>query len=137
MSVISCERTTTLEGYSSIHAIVQLKNDGMMKGVDDNIRLHFAFVREPQHNNTAKNGDSEGEVILHADADDDDNHDVDVEESGNYSDSDDAVKRKRSQGSQKSNKQTTISMGLHFINYHHTLTKLRTVGNVSSRSEKY
>lgn len=78
-----------------------------MKGVDDNVRLHFAFVREPQHNNTAKNGDSNGEVNLHADADDNDNHDVDVDdESGNYSDSDDAAKRKRSQGSQKSNKRT-------------------------------
>jgi hypothetical protein len=103
MSVIKCERTTTLEGYSSIHAVLQLTNDGMMKGVDDNVRLHFAFVREPQHNNTPNDGDSKGGVLIHADAYDNGDHDSDVDESG-YSDSDYAVKRKRSQVSQQSNK---------------------------------
>ena len=104
MSVISCERTTTLEGYSSIHAVVELKNDGMMREVNDNVRLHFTFVREPQQNNTANDGDSKGEAVRHADTDDD-NHDVDVDES-RYSDSGDAEKRKRNEGSEKSNKRT-------------------------------
>lgn len=49
LSVVSCTRTTTLDGHSSIRAVVQLSNDGKMKGVDGNIRLHFCFLREPQH----------------------------------------------------------------------------------------
>lgn len=87
MSVISCERTTTLEGYSSIRAVVELKNDGMMRGVNDNVRLHFTFVREPQRNETdttINNGDSKR---------DDEHHDADVEESSSYSE--DVGKRKR------------------------------------------
>lgn len=89
MSVISCERTTTLEGYSSIRAVIELKNDGMMRGVNDNVRLHFTFVREPQQNetdDTTNNG-------YDAKRDDEEkNHDADVEES---SYSEDAGKRKR------------------------------------------
>jgi len=49
LSVVSCTRTTTLEGYTSIRAVVQLSNDGKMKGVSENIRLQFCFLREPQH----------------------------------------------------------------------------------------
>ncbi|KAL7524770.1 hypothetical protein ACHAXR_000710, partial [Thalassiosira sp. AJA248-18] len=55
MRVISCTRTTTLEGYSSIHAIVQLNNDGRMQGVKENVRLHFSFLREPQHHHHQSN----------------------------------------------------------------------------------
>lgn len=105
MSVISCERTTTLEGYSSIRAIVELKNDGMMRGVNDNVRLHFTFVREPQQNDTANNETSKGEAVLRVDVVDDDNRDADIEES-NYT-ADDAGKRKRNdQNSEKCNKRT-------------------------------
>jgi hypothetical protein len=102
MSVISCERTTTVEGYSSILAIVQLKNDGMMSGVDDNVRLYFTFVREPQHGNTNANNDDEGSkrgAIPRVDVEGN-NDDIDLDyhnqlddESSYYSD--DSGKRKR------------------------------------------
>jgi len=50
LRVISCTRTATLDGYSSIQAVVQLDNDGKMdKGVKESVRLHFTFLREPQH----------------------------------------------------------------------------------------
>ena len=49
LSVVSCTRTTTVEGYTSIRAVVQFSSDGKMKDVDGNIRLHFCFLREPQH----------------------------------------------------------------------------------------
>jgi len=103
MSVISCERTTTLEGYSSIRAVVELKNDGMMRGVSDNVRLHFTFVREPQQNDTTNNGDAKGEAAL-VDGADDDNHNVDVEENNSYTDN--AGKRRRNDCSDKCNKRT-------------------------------
>jgi len=50
LRVISCTRTTTMDGYSSIHAVVQFDNDGSMdKNVKKHIRLHFTFLREPQN----------------------------------------------------------------------------------------
>ncbi len=110
MSVISCDRTTTLEGFSSIHAVVQLTNDGMMSGVNENIRLYFTFVREPQHSNTANDdgGDSKGGVeagLQHVDADnagDNSSHDVVHDYSEN------AGKRKRGQGDEIDNKRTRL-----------------------------
>jgi hypothetical protein len=111
MSVISCDRTTTLEGYSSIHAVVQLTNDGMMSGVNENIRLYFTFVREPQHSNTANDygGDSKGgggEAGLQpVDADNaDDNSSQDVVD--DYSEN--PGKRKRGQGDEIDNKRTRL-----------------------------
>ena len=65
LQVMSCSRTSTIEGYSSIHAVVQLNNDGKMQGVKENVRLHFTFLREPQHES---DGDEDDEVI-YADAD--------------------------------------------------------------------
>ncbi len=47
MTVISCTRSTTQDGYSSIQATVQLKNDGQMS--IDHVKLYFSFLREPQH----------------------------------------------------------------------------------------
>ena len=50
LRVISCTRTTTIDGYSSIHAVVQFDNDGSMdKNVKNHVRLHFTFLREPQN----------------------------------------------------------------------------------------
>jgi len=70
LRVISCTRTTTLEGFSSIHAIVQLDNDGKMQGVKENIRLHFSFMREPQRDNTVATGSNDdGDVIDAEDSD--------------------------------------------------------------------
>lgn len=63
LKVISCTRTTTPEGYSSVQAVVQLDNDGKMQGVKDNVRLHFTFLREPQHDtapSASDNGDGDG-----------------------------------------------------------------------------
>lgn len=110
MSVISCDRTTTLEGFSSIHAVVQLTNDGMMSGVNENIRLYFTFVREPQHSSTANDdgGGSKGEGeagLQHVDADSvDDNSSQDVVH--NYSEN--SGKRKRGQGNEIDNKRTRL-----------------------------
>ena len=63
-----------------------------MRGVNDNVRLHFTFVREPQQNDTTNNEESKGEAILRVDVADDDNRDEDIEES---SFTEDAGKRKR------------------------------------------
>lgn len=49
MKVVSCTRTATGDGYSFIQAVVELKNDGNMKNVNEHVRLHFSFLREPQH----------------------------------------------------------------------------------------
>ena len=78
----------------------------MMRGVNDNVRLHFTFVREPQQNETTNNEESKGDAVLPADAVDDDNNssDVGIEES-KYTDN--AGKRKRSdQNSEQFNKRT-------------------------------
>lgn len=77
----------------------------MMRGVNDNVRLHFTFVREPQQNNTSNNQNSEREAILSTDATDDDNVDVNVHES-NLSDSGYAGKRKRNQCNEECNKRS-------------------------------
>lgn len=61
ISVVSCSRTSTLQGYSSIHAVVQFTNDGNMDCVKENVRLHFTFSREPQHDN---HQDNEEKVAL-------------------------------------------------------------------------
>ena len=61
LRVISCNRTTTLTGYTSIQAVVQLTNDGKLGcGVKDHVRLHFSFLREPQplqHHRRDEKGD--------------------------------------------------------------------------------
>jgi len=52
LRVISCTRTTTIDGYSSINAVVQFDNDDSMdKNVRNHVRLHFTFLREPQNDN--------------------------------------------------------------------------------------
>ena len=54
LHVISCTRTATLDGYVRVYAVVELRNDGRMdKCVNENIRLHFTFLREPQHDDFA------------------------------------------------------------------------------------
>ena len=53
MSVVSKNSSATTDGYSIIQAIVQLRNDGNMKAVKDNVRIHFSFLREPQHDKEA------------------------------------------------------------------------------------
>ena len=92
MTVVSCTRTTTLEGYSSIQAVVQLKNDGKMDGVKDHVRLCFSFLREPQHHPTnSSSGDDVANEVIYADADNffngeedsDDDCDVSGSEAGN------------------------------------------------------
>lgn len=55
MTVVSCSRTATADGYSFIQAVVQLDNDGNMRGVEDNVRIHFSFLREPQQNDIGDN----------------------------------------------------------------------------------
>lgn len=47
MRVLSCSRCSTAEGYSSINAVIELKNDGKMKNVKDSIRISFSFERQP------------------------------------------------------------------------------------------
>ena len=67
LRVISCTRTTTIDGYSSIHAIVQFDNDGSMdKNVRNHVRLHFTFLREPQSDSIDTAVDN-GEDISSAD----------------------------------------------------------------------
>ena len=80
LRVISCTRTATPEGYSSIQAVVQLDNDGKMDGaVEGYVRLHFTFLREPQHDVVTGDDNGEHNEIFYADADDyfsdDDDHD--------------------------------------------------------------
>jgi len=48
LRVVSCDRAATPAGYSSISAVVQFDNDGTMRGVEDNVRLKFDFLREPR-----------------------------------------------------------------------------------------
>ncbi|KAL7539194.1 hypothetical protein ACHAWF_006331 [Thalassiosira exigua] len=67
LQVVSCTRTATSDGYSSIRATVQLNNDEKMQGVDEYVRLYFSFLREPQHAGEAKGDDEE---VFYADADD-------------------------------------------------------------------
>jgi hypothetical protein len=67
MTVVSCTRTTNLEGYSSIQAVVQLANDGKMQDVKDNVRLHFTFLREPQH---ASDDGAKDDEVVYEDAED-------------------------------------------------------------------
>lgn len=72
LRVISCTRTATPDGYSSIQCVVQLDNDGKMQGVKDYIRLHFTFLREPQHDHdTGASDDDDDDVkVIYANADD-------------------------------------------------------------------
>lgn len=67
LQVVSCMRTATSEGYSFIQAVVQLNNDGKMQGVNENVRLHFSFLREPQHRDEGKDGEVAN--VFYADAD--------------------------------------------------------------------
>jgi len=69
LRVISCTRTALPDGYSSINCVVQLDDDGKMKDVEQFVRLHFNFLREPQHESGAGNDDEDDEVI-YADAED-------------------------------------------------------------------
>mmetsp|Transcript_42739 Transcript_42739/g.89651 ORF Transcript_42739/g.89651 Transcript_42739/m.89651 type:complete len:470 (+) Transcript_42739:285-1694(+) len=70
--VISCTRTATPDGYSSIQCVVQLDNDGKMQGVKEYIRLHFTFLREPQHDhvNGPSDDDDDDVKVIFANADD-------------------------------------------------------------------
>ena len=71
LRVISCTRTTTMDGYSSINAVVQFDNDGSMdKNVKKHIRLHFTFLREPQNDSIDTAVDNGKDISV----------DVDVEE---------------------------------------------------------
>eukprot|EP00521_Asterionellopsis_glacialis_P015029 CAMPEP_0195309434 /NCGR_PEP_ID=MMETSP0707-20130614/38736_1 /TAXON_ID=33640 /ORGANISM="Asterionellopsis glacialis, Strain CCMP134" /LENGTH=268 /DNA_ID=CAMNT_0040373731 /DNA_START=93 /DNA_END=899 /DNA_ORIENTATION=+ len=47
MEVISCSRTVTDEGQCLIDAVVELRNDGSMKGVKSNIQVTFHYERRP------------------------------------------------------------------------------------------
>ena len=76
----------------------------MMRGVKDNVRLHFSFVREPQQNTTTNNDDDDDAILLSGTTNEN-RHNIDIDESS-YSDSDDAGKRKRSQSGEKDNKRT-------------------------------
>ncbi|KAL7475472.1 hypothetical protein ACHAW6_001382 [Cyclotella cf. meneghiniana] len=67
LSVVSCTRTATADGYSFIQAIVQLDKDENMQGVNDNVRLHFWFLREPQHHIKDDNEKSNSFSVDHAD----------------------------------------------------------------------
>ena len=60
MKVVSCSRTATGDGYSFIQAVVQLNSDDKMQGVNENIRLHFSFLREPQFHDNTVGADSHG-----------------------------------------------------------------------------
>ena len=60
MKVVSCSRTATGDGYSFIQAVVQLNSDGKMQGVNENVHLHFSFLREPQ------NHDDKDDLTNHA-----------------------------------------------------------------------
>ena len=64
LHVISCTRTSTLDGYVRVHAVVELRNDGRMdKCVNENIRLHFTFLREPQHNDTVNESNADENAV--------------------------------------------------------------------------
>ncbi|KAL9178622.1 hypothetical protein ACHAXT_001960 [Thalassiosira profunda] len=69
LRVASCTRTSTPEGYSAVRAVVQLDNDGKMQGVEGHVRLHFAFLREPQHNDAGEEDGDGAEKVFYADAD--------------------------------------------------------------------
>jgi len=85
LRVISCTRTVSPDGFSSIHCVVQLDNDGKMKDVKENIRLHFSFLREPQHENAAEaGGDDE---VIHADANDEEGSSDECENKSNIDNS--------------------------------------------------
>ena len=64
LHVISCTRTSTLDGYVRVHAVVELRNDGRMdKCVNENIRLHFTFLREPQHNDAVNESNADENAV--------------------------------------------------------------------------
>lgn len=46
MSVISCSRCATKDGYSSIEAVVEISKDPLMTNVQEGLRLTFRFQRE-------------------------------------------------------------------------------------------
>ena len=56
MRVVSCHRIATPSGYSSILAILQFDDDGAMRGVVNNIRLRFRFLREPMISRNSRYG---------------------------------------------------------------------------------
>eukprot|EP00804_Cyclotella_cryptica_P019657 CCRYP_013993-RA/>CCRYP_013993-RA protein AED:0.03 eAED:0.03 QI:104/1/1/1/1/1/2/189/438 len=66
LRVVSCTRTATADGYSFIQAIVQIDQDKNMQGVNDNVRLHFSFLRDPQH---FGKGESENADSIYVDQD--------------------------------------------------------------------
>mmetsp|Transcript_19658 Transcript_19658/g.39557 ORF Transcript_19658/g.39557 Transcript_19658/m.39557 type:complete len:459 (+) Transcript_19658:71-1447(+) len=70
LTVISCTRTTTQDGYSSIQATVQLKNDGQMSV--DHVKLYFSFLREPQRPSAdeSRPSDNGSDDIIYADRQD-------------------------------------------------------------------
>jgi hypothetical protein len=59
MKVVSCTRIATADGYSFIQAVVQFNNDENMQSVNENVRLHFAFLREPQLEDGAGNNNND------------------------------------------------------------------------------
>ena len=73
LRVISCTRTSTMDGYSSIHAIVQFDNDGSMdKNVTNHVRLHFTFLREPQNDSidtAVDNGEDISSAVVEVEED--------------------------------------------------------------------
>ncbi|KAL7516582.1 hypothetical protein ACHAWX_001582 [Stephanocyclus meneghinianus] len=67
VSVVSFTRTAAADGYSFIQAIAQLDKDESMQGVNDKVRLHFSFLREPQHHIKDDNEKSNSFSVDHAD----------------------------------------------------------------------
>jgi len=115
LRVISCTRTTTAEGYSSIHCVVQLTNDGKMQGVKDHIRLHFTYSREPQHHGSADDGMDGGNAnkVIYADADDffrddEDNSSSDEDEETNINNGKQKQKAKNDEEEQPNKKRKRI-----------------------------
>ena len=68
---MSCHRTATPAGYSSISAVLQLDNDGRMQGVEDNVGLPFDFLREPRRSSRGGCVGAAAPVIDDIDNDDD------------------------------------------------------------------
>ncbi len=55
MSVISCSRISTQDGYSAIEAVVKCSKDSHTKILEDSFRLTFHFQREKIYKDISKN----------------------------------------------------------------------------------